>query len=154
LAGDGRLAELVADLLEPRANLGVAQALDLVLELVGFIDQGLDPSELTIVRVDEAGKETHGPRSIGGLPSNPDQGRSPPRLDSPLTAPRRATAAARVSPPPTTDARSLPQPLHAGSSATRGGPEAKMGRRRPLGRRLLARVTPPGARRCCPLVHN
>src|SRR6185437_2854441 len=71
LAGLRGLADLLADQGEPLADLVVAERGDLRLELVGFVDQGLDPSELAVVRVDESGKEFHGPASIWSGPVAP-----------------------------------------------------------------------------------
>ena len=64
LAGLRDLVDLLTDVREPLTDLVVAQGRDLGLELVGFFDQGFDSPDLSIVRVDEAGKETHGGRSI------------------------------------------------------------------------------------------
>jgi hypothetical protein len=72
LDGLGRLADLVADLGEALADLFVGEGGDLRLELVDLVDQGLDPAELTVVRIDESGEEVPGPGSIwsgAGAPS-------------------------------------------------------------------------------------
>jgi hypothetical protein len=61
LAGLRQLADLFADLGEPLADLVIGEGRDLGLELVRLVDQGLDPSKLTVVRVDELGKKAHGP---------------------------------------------------------------------------------------------
>ena len=77
LLGDDGLAELVAERREPLADLRVAQRLDLFLEIVGLVDERLDPLQLTVVRIDEPGKEIeHGPRSIGGSPRRPSATRT------------------------------------------------------------------------------
>jgi hypothetical protein len=60
LVGLGDLADLVADLGEPGADLLVAERGDLGLELVGLVDDGLQASKLAVVRVDETGEESHG----------------------------------------------------------------------------------------------
>ena len=65
LVGLRDLADLLADLVEPLADLVVAERGDLFLELVGLVDDGLEPPQLAVVRVDEAGEELHGRRSIG-----------------------------------------------------------------------------------------
>ena len=57
-SGEDRLAELVADRREPLADLRVGQGLDLFLEIVGLVDERLDPLQLTVVRIDEPGKES------------------------------------------------------------------------------------------------
>jgi len=55
------LAEVGADLLEARADLRVGEGLDLCFEIVGLVDERLDPFQLAVVRVDESGKEAkHG----------------------------------------------------------------------------------------------
>jgi len=65
LLGSDRFADLVAERLKARANVGVAQGLDLRLEGVRLVDKGLDPLQLSIVGIDEAGQETkHGRTSI------------------------------------------------------------------------------------------
>ena len=64
----GARADLVADLRELGADLLVGQRLEFGLERVGLVDQGLDASELAVVRVDETGKESHGTVSIGASP--------------------------------------------------------------------------------------
>ena len=60
LAGDGGLVDLLTDQLEAVADGLVGQRGDLGLELVDLLDQGLEPSDLAVVRVDETGKESHG----------------------------------------------------------------------------------------------
>ena len=60
LVGLDGLAELVADRGEPSADLVVGEGLDLLFEIVGLVDERLDPLQLTVVRVDEPGKEKHG----------------------------------------------------------------------------------------------
>ena len=40
------------------ADLLVRDGLDLILEIVGLVDERLDPLQLTVVRIDEPGKET------------------------------------------------------------------------------------------------
>ena len=61
-SGSDGLAELVAERREPLPDLRVGQGLDLFLELVGLVDERLDPLQLTVVRIDEPGKEIeHGP---------------------------------------------------------------------------------------------
>ena len=65
LAGDGRLADLLADLVELRSRISSSdRACDLGLERVDLVDQRLEASDLAVVRVDEAGKESHGTVSI------------------------------------------------------------------------------------------
>jgi hypothetical protein len=54
LVGLRDVADLLADLVEPLADLVVAERRDLVLELVGLVDDGLEPSQLAVVRVDKA----------------------------------------------------------------------------------------------------
>ena len=75
--------DLVADLGELGADLLVGQRLEFGLERVGLVDQGLDASNLAVVRVDETGKESHGtvsirsdrgipvPGGLGPTPQNP-----------------------------------------------------------------------------------
>ena len=60
------LADLVADLREQRADLVVGQGLVLGLECVGGVDLRLDPAQLTVVGIDESGKQLHDTSSIGG----------------------------------------------------------------------------------------
>ena len=60
LVGLGDLVDLLADLRELRADLLVGERLVLGLERVGLVDQGIDASDLAVIRVDEAGKELHG----------------------------------------------------------------------------------------------
>jgi hypothetical protein len=75
LAGDGRLADLLADQVEAFADLVVREGGDVGLELVDLVDQGLDASDLAVVRVDETGKKSHGRCSIGWV--RPDADRRP-----------------------------------------------------------------------------
>ena len=68
LLHDG-LAELVAQPEEPGPDVLVGQGLDLGFQLDRFVDERLDPLQLTVVRIDEPGKETkHGCASIGAAP--------------------------------------------------------------------------------------
>ena len=60
LVRDRELANLLADLGEPRADLLLGKGLDLGLEGVCLVDKGLDASKLTVVGVDETGKQSHG----------------------------------------------------------------------------------------------
>jgi hypothetical protein len=60
LAGLGDLVDLLADELESLPDVVVREGLDLGFELVDLVDQGLDASDLAVVRVDETGKESHG----------------------------------------------------------------------------------------------
>jgi hypothetical protein len=83
LVGLRDLADLLADLVEPLADLVVAERGDLVLELVGLVDDWLEPPQLAVVRVDKTGKELHGGRSIGCL------ARTPGRSTGPDSAERR-----------------------------------------------------------------
>src|SRR6185503_17240331 len=70
--GDDRLTELLADGRESLADLRVAEGLDLGFEIVGLVDERLDPLQLTVVRVDEPGKKSkHGARSIRSSPRQP-----------------------------------------------------------------------------------
>src|SRR4029450_1983318 len=57
LLGHDGLAEVGADLFEAPTDLPVGEGLDLWLERVGLVDERLDPFQLTVVRVDETGKE-------------------------------------------------------------------------------------------------
>ena len=59
-SGTARLVDLRAELGEGRADLLVGQGLVFGFEGVGRVDQGLEPSDLAVVRVDEPGKELHG----------------------------------------------------------------------------------------------
>ena len=87
---DDGLVELRAQLEESGADVLVGQRLELGFQLVRFVDERLDPLQLTVVRVDEPGKETkHGCASIGAAPAQLVRrsfgvqrlcpGRSPPR---------------------------------------------------------------------------
>src|SRR5439155_11345782 len=62
---DEALAELSAQAEEAVLDVLVGQGLDLGFQLVGLVDERLDPLQLTVVRIDEPGKETkHGSQSI------------------------------------------------------------------------------------------
>jgi len=52
-------ADLLADLGKLVTDLLVGQAFELGLERIGLVDPWLDPSQLTVIRIDETGKETH-----------------------------------------------------------------------------------------------
>ena len=66
----GDLADLLADLVDALADLVVRERGELLLELVGAIDVGLDAFELALVRVDEPVQEAkHGTASIGRGPA-------------------------------------------------------------------------------------
>ncbi len=61
LLGHDLLADLLQDRLEAIPDLRIAQGLDLGLEIVCRVDVRLDPLQLAIIRVDEAGQKTeHG----------------------------------------------------------------------------------------------
>ena len=55
---DQLLSKLVAQRKETRADVLVGEGLELCLQLVRFVDERLDPLQLTVVRIDEPGKET------------------------------------------------------------------------------------------------
>ena len=57
--------DLVADLGELGTDLILGECLELGLEGVRLIDQGLDASDFTVIGVDKTGEESHGTRSIG-----------------------------------------------------------------------------------------
>ena len=61
---DERLTELVAQPEEAGLDVLVGQGLDLGFQLVGLVDERLDPLQLTVVRIDEPGKETKHGRSV------------------------------------------------------------------------------------------
>ena len=56
----GDVVHLFADHRETLADLLVAERLDLGFELVGLVYERLEVTELTVVGVDESGKESHG----------------------------------------------------------------------------------------------
>ena len=78
LLGLGGSADLVADLGELGTDLLLGQTFELGFEGVGRVDPWLDPLQLTVIRIDETGNETHrtveyrgsrsGPRSPGLVP--------------------------------------------------------------------------------------
>jgi len=57
--GLGGRTDLFADLRELGTDLLIGQAFELGLERIGLVDPWLDPSQLTVIRIDETGKETH-----------------------------------------------------------------------------------------------
>ena len=63
--GDGGLDQVLADQVDPFADLGVRESLVLGLELVRAIDEGLELGQLAIVAVEKPGQEAHGRLSIG-----------------------------------------------------------------------------------------
>ena len=71
LVGFGGLEDLRAELRELGADLVVGEGLDLGLEGVRLVDQGLEASDLAVIRVDEPVQESHdrvkyrgGPRQL------------------------------------------------------------------------------------------
>ena len=73
LVGLGGLEDLGAELREVGADLVVGEGLDLGLEGVRRVDQGLEASDLAVIRVDEPVQESHIASSIGeGRSSSPD----------------------------------------------------------------------------------
>ncbi len=61
LLGNDGLAERITDRREPLPDLRIGQRLDLFLEIVGLVDERLDPLQLTVIRIDETGKKSkHG----------------------------------------------------------------------------------------------
>src|SRR6185436_8924987 len=57
--GLGGRTDFFADLRELGTDLLIGQAFELGLERIGLVDPWLDPSQLTVIRIDETGKETH-----------------------------------------------------------------------------------------------
>jgi hypothetical protein len=84
LVGVGRrllreLADLGPHLVDPSAKLGVVEGRELILELVGLVDEWLEALQLAIVRVDEPVQEAkHGTASIGPGPPTAGWGRRAP----------------------------------------------------------------------------
>ena len=87
LAGLSQGTDLVADVGVLGADVVVGKGLELGFEGVRLIDLGLEPSDLAVVRVDEAGKEAHGTRSIGRERGGACRATVSPR--SPCRIPRR-----------------------------------------------------------------
>ena len=87
--------DLLADLGDLRADLLGGQRLEFGFERVRLLDQGKDPSDLAVVRVDETGKESHGTVSIRSDRPKPLV-RASPRTRSRTPRPGSGTSARRA----------------------------------------------------------
>ena len=76
--GRRHLADLVADLGEAGRDLVVGEGAELVREVVGLIDDGLEPRDLAFVGVEESVEEAHCRGSIGASPAPARTGTEPP----------------------------------------------------------------------------
>ncbi len=127
LLGGGILRDLRADRAHPLPDLLVGEGGELVLELVGLVDDWLEAIDLTVVGIEEFGEQAHGRLSIGwvrGCPGSRLPGPDP-RVAARVSPSGRAAAPGRRSTSGSaTPTRSISPP---GSTKTPGSTEIAFG---------------------------